>query len=87
MAQVLLDNDFKLHGWPHNIMSDRDNELLNEFRQSLFTIQGSTSFYGLIYHPHADGQTKIVNKCLETYLRSMCTKSPNECNKWLPLVE
>ena len=32
------------------------------------------------YHPQTDGQTKVVNKCVEAYLRSFVT---NKQNRWL----
>lgn len=39
------------------------------------------------YHPQSDGQTEIVNKCLEMYLRCMCGEEPKEWSKWIPLAE
>jgi len=39
------------------------------------------------YHPQTDGQTKIVNRCLETFLRCMCLHVPCEWYKWLSLTE
>nr|GEV02422.1 gypsy/Ty3 retroelement polyprotein [Tanacetum cinerariifolium] len=34
-----------------------------------------------------DGQTKVVNKCLEGYLRCMTGEKPKDRVKWLPLAE
>ncbi|KAH9671915.1 hypothetical protein KPL70_017529 [Citrus sinensis] len=39
------------------------------------------------YHLQTDGQTEIVNKCLEQYLRCMTGDKPKEWSKWLPLAE
>ncbi|GJR80456.1 retrotransposable element Tf2 [Tanacetum coccineum] len=39
------------------------------------------------YHPQTDGQTKIVNKCLECYLRCMTGERPKEWTLWLPMAE
>jgi hypothetical protein len=39
------------------------------------------------YHPQTNGQTEIVNKCLETYLRCSVTDKQNKWLQWLHLVE
>ncbi|GJS85662.1 retrotransposable element Tf2 [Tanacetum coccineum] len=39
------------------------------------------------YHPQTDGQTELVNKCLECYLRCMTRESPKDWTLWLPLAE
>jgi hypothetical protein len=39
------------------------------------------------YHPQTDGQTEIVNKCLETYLRCFVTAKQNKWSQWLHLAE
>jgi hypothetical protein len=39
------------------------------------------------YHPQIDGQTEVVNKCLETYLRCFSFERKNQWAQWLPLVE
>ncbi|GJW23356.1 retrotransposable element Tf2 [Tanacetum coccineum] len=59
VAQVFMDNVFKLHGLPHSIISNR-NEI---------------------------GQTEVVNRCLECYLRCMTGDKPKEWMQWLSLAE
>ena len=39
------------------------------------------------YHPQTDGQSEVVNRCLESYLRCMIHERPKDWAKWLPLVE
>jgi hypothetical protein len=68
-SQLFMDQVFKLHGMPHSIVSDRDLTFTNNFWQELFKIQGTQFHLSITYHPQTDGQTEIVNKCLDTYLR------------------
>lgn len=52
-----------------------------------FKLQRVTLHRSSAYHPQTDGQTEIVYKALETYLRCMCSESPSSWFQWLPLAE
>jgi hypothetical protein len=41
MAQISMDNIFKLHGMPNSIVSDRDPTFTSNFGQELFKLQGT----------------------------------------------
>ena len=87
VAQAYLDNVFKSHGWPRSIVSDRDSIFLSQFWQALFTIQGTSLLLSSAYHPQSDGQTEVVNRTLETYLRCMTSDEPKDWSKWLPVAQ
>jgi hypothetical protein len=87
VAQIFMDQVFKLHGMPHSIASDRDPTFTRNFWQELFKLQGTQLHLITAYHPQTDGQTEFVNKCLETYLRCFSYKKKNQWAQWLPLVE
>ena len=39
------------------------------------------------YHPQTDGQTEVVNRCLQTYLRCMTSERPRDWVNWLSLAK
>lgn len=87
VAQAFLNLVFRLHGFPRSIVSDRDTVFMSEFWQELFRLQGCALNMSTTYHPQSDGKTEVVNRCLETYLRCMCSDKPHLWSRWLPLAE
>lgn len=82
IAHAFLDHIFKLHGFPNSIVSDRDAVFFSDFWRERFTLQGVSLNYSIAYHSHSDGQTEVLNRCLETYLRCMCSDRPYLWSKW-----
>jgi hypothetical protein len=78
VAQLFMDQVFKLHGMPHSIVSGRHPTFTNNFWKELFRIQGTQLHLNTAYYPQTNGQTKVVNKCLETYLRFFASERKNQ---------
>ena len=70
VAELFFREIFRLHGLPKTIVSDRDSCFMGGFWQELFRLVGTELTPSTSYHPQTDGQTEIVNKWLEGYLRN-----------------
>ena len=87
IAQVFLDQVYRLHGLPESVIFDRDRIFVSKFWQELFHLLGVGLHYSSSYHPQSDGQSERVNQCLENYLRCMCSEHPSHWSNWLPTAE
>jgi hypothetical protein len=67
VAQVFVDNIYKLHGLPTSIVFDRDIIFTSQVWKELFRLT-DTQLMMSSYHPQTDGQTKRVNQCVEAFL-------------------
>jgi hypothetical protein len=82
-----VKNIFKLHGFPKVIVSDRDPKFTSNFWKELFHQVGTSLTMSTSYHPQTDGQTEVVNKFLEGYLRNFVNDRQTQWINWLHLAE
>ncbi|KAJ9542239.1 LOW QUALITY PROTEIN: hypothetical protein OSB04_028745, partial [Centaurea solstitialis] len=82
VAAAFSNEIIRLHGVPQSVVFDRD-----KIFKELFQLQGSKLKYSSTYHPQSDGQTEVVNRCLEQYLRCWVSGKPRQWFKWLPWAE
>jgi transposase InsO family protein len=82
-----MHNIVKLHGLPKSIVSDRDKVFTSAFWQHLFKLHGTTLAMSSAYHPQSDGQTEVLNKGLELFLRCFTFDNPKSWFKALSWAE
>ncbi|GJR37813.1 retrotransposable element Tf2 [Tanacetum coccineum] len=60
VAQVFLDNIYKLHGLPNTIVSDRDKSFLSTFWKELFKLlQVNLHMHPPLHIPYVGGESKV----------------------------
>jgi hypothetical protein len=87
VATTFMEIVQKLHGSLKIIVSDRDPIFTGHFWTKLFSCLGTQLDHISSYHPQYDGQTEIVNKCMEHYLHCFVSDKQTQWFKWLPLAE
>ena len=87
MAALFSQNVLKLHGMLASIVSNKDLVFTAKFWVELFKLRGVQLAMSSAYHLQTDGQTEVVNKWLEQYLRSFSVDRPIEWSDELYLAE
>jgi transposase InsO family protein len=87
VAQLLRTRVWMYHGYPEEIVSDRDPRFVNKFMEALYKLTGCRPALSTSYHPQSDGQTERVNRILEDYLKHYVREHEKDWESHLPEAE
>ncbi|GKE14134.1 retrotransposable element Tf2, partial [Tanacetum coccineum] len=74
VAQAFLDNIYKLHGLPKDIVSDLDKVFLSKLWHELFKLLDVSLHMSTAYDLQTDGQTEVVYAKLQPYMQATMMK-------------
>lgn len=87
IAKIYLDNVYRLHGMPKALVSDRDPIFTSALWQQLFKLTDTKLLMSFSYYLQTDGQTELLNQCLEGFLRCTVHSCPRQWSKWISVAE
>lgn len=86
-ASLYLNNVWKYHGMPDEVISDRGSVFVSKFMRRLCELLKIQPSPTTAFHPQGDGQTERVNQVIEQFLRMCTTKRQDNWADLLPLAE
>ena len=87
VAWLFLENVWRHHGLPNEVISDRSSAFVSKFSKELATLLGVGLTPSTAHHPQTDGQTEHVNQEIETYLCVFINHRQDDWADWLPIAE
>ena len=87
VADLYLQNVYRLHGLSESIVSDRDPRFTADFYKSAFKTLGVQLDFSTANHPQTDGITERVHRTIGQILRSVVNHRQNNWEELLHLTE
>ncbi|TKS65685.1 Retrovirus-related Pol polyprotein [Collichthys lucidus] len=86
-AQIVLEQVFRIHGLPKDIVSDRGPQFASTFWKEFCHLLGATASLTSGFHPQSNGQAERVNQELEKALHCMASRNPRAWAQHLLWIE
>jgi len=67
VTDLFIKEIMSIHGLLQTIVSDRDKDFTSKFWEQICVRQGIKLARSSAYHPQTDGQTEVLNRCLEMF--------------------
>jgi hypothetical protein len=87
LARQFLDNIFRIHGLPNDIVSDRGATFTSQWWKEFLKMLKVKPNLSTAFHPQTDGQTERINQTIEQHLRTFCDYLQDDWTDLLPLAE
>lgn len=87
VAQLYLQNVWKLNALPTHVTSDRGKQFTGKFWKTLCKHLGIEASMSTAFHLETDGQTERLNAVMEQYLLGYVSYQQDDCIKWLPMIK
>ena len=86
-AKLYLFHVWKDHGLPHTIISDCGLQFASQVMTDLCKRLGILPKLSTAHHPQMDGQTEVMNREVQQYLRLFCAEEQESWLDWLGLAQ
>ena len=86
-AKLYLFHVWKDHGLPRTIVSDRGPQFASQVMTDLCKRLGILPELSTAHHPQTDGQTEVMNREVQQYLRLFCAEEQASWSDWLGLAQ
>jgi len=87
VANLYLQNIWKLHGLPRKVVSNCGPQFVATFMKEPYQLLGIEATTSTAYHQQTDGQMEQVNQELEQYLQIFVVERQDNWYTLLPLAE
>jgi len=85
-AEIFVHSIVMRYGVPVVIISDRDPRFTAVFMRTVMELLGTKQAMSTAFHPQSDGQTEVMNRVLEQYLRHYVTTCCKDWDAFLPFA-
>uniref|UniRef100_A0A8K9UZ16 Gypsy retrotransposon integrase-like protein 1 n=1 Tax=Oncorhynchus mykiss TaxID=8022 RepID=A0A8K9UZ16_ONCMY len=86
-AQIIIENVFRIHGLPSDVVSDRGPQFTSRFWREFFRLIGASVSLSSGFHPQSNGQAERANQTIGRILRSLSFRNPASWSEQLPWAE
>ncbi|KAG1962189.1 retrotransposable element [Pimephales promelas] len=86
-AQIIVENVFRIHGLPTDIVSDRGPQFTSQFWREFCRLIGASVSLSSGFHPQSNGQAERANQTVGRILRSLSFRNPASWSEQLPWAE